>query len=214
MEALVRLCRALANHERLALVRLLALSGEQPVTDIAKALGIRQPNTSNHLRILAANGVLWQRRSGTYVYYGIAKSKVDRRQGVIQLLVLTLRQKRRGSRDLAAIAHWAEAEGECPADGEIFASLTAFTHPRRLQLLRWLVTHGPRPRSSLTGALNMSGNACDRHLEKLLRRGVVVRRLTRNGYEYAVNTASGNRFGAQLLRNVLAWLKSMEDSSN
>ena len=67
MEWLVRLCRALANSERLAIVRLLALAGEQRVNAIAEALGLPQPRASNELRILLANGALWKRRSGANV---------------------------------------------------------------------------------------------------------------------------------------------------
>ncbi len=64
MESLVRLCRALANEQRLAIVRLLALAGEQRVATISEALDLTQPSTSNELRVLVANGVLWKRRSG------------------------------------------------------------------------------------------------------------------------------------------------------
>ena len=74
MESLVQLCRALANPQRLALVRLLALAGEQRVSAVSGALEMAQASTSSQLRVLTANGLLWQRRSGRYAFYRIART--------------------------------------------------------------------------------------------------------------------------------------------
>ena len=210
MEWLVRLCRALANSHRLAIVRLLALAGEQRVSAIAEALGLPQPRVSNELRILLANGVLWKRRSGGYVFYSIARSEVDRRQSIITLLVAAFRRKRRGRKSLAAIAGWTEGKGACPSDEEIFAFLTAFTHPRRLQIIRWLAERGPSSRLPIAKGLSMSGNACDRHLDKLLRRGVVVRDWETPEQAYGLAPSLESKFGASLLKDMLELLASAE----
>ena len=210
MEWLVRLCRALANSQRLAIARLLALAGEQRVSAIAEALGLPQPRASNELRILLANGVLWKRRSGTYVYYSIASSEVDRRQSIITLLASAFRHKRRGRKSLAAIARWTEAKGACPSDEEIFAFLTAFTHPRRLQIIRWLAERGPSRRLPIANGLAMSGNACDRHLDKLLRRGVIARDRATHEQAYRLAPSIESKFGASLLKDVLKLLTSAE----
>ena len=197
MESLVRLCRALANEQRLAIVRLLALAGEQRVATISEALDLTQPSTSNELRVLVANGVLWKRRSGAYVYYSIAESEVDPRRSIVSLLASTFHRKQRGRKSFAAIARWTAATKACPSDDEIFAILTAFTHPRRLQIIRWLTQRGPSRRLPMARALAMSGNACDRHLAKLLRRGVVVldeARPERTVYRLRSTVRSGRAF--------------------
>jgi len=201
----------LANEQRLAIVRLLALAGEQRVATISEAIDLPQANTSRELGVLVANGVLWKRRSGTYVYYSIAESEVDPRRSIIALLASTFRRKQRGKRSLAAIAKWNAAAKSCPSDGEIFAFLTAFTHPRRRQIVRWLAERGASRRLPMARALAMSGNACDRHLTKLLRRGVVVLDEARREQTYCLSPSIGSPFGASLLQAVMKWLMSMND---
>ena len=138
-----------------------------------------------------------------------ASPELDRRQSITRLLVAAFGRKRPGKKELATIVRWTEAEGDCPSDEEIFAFLTAFTHPRRLQILRWLAQHGPSARPAIAGALSMSGDACHRHLDRLLRRGMVVRQGISRGNVYRLNLSIGSKFGSQLLAKVLSHLKTM-----
>jgi len=200
----------LANSQRLAIVRLLAVTGEQRVNAIAEALGLPQPRVSNELRILLANGVLWRRRSGGYVFYSMAHSEVDRRQSIISHLVSAFRHKRQGRKSLAEIGGWTDEKGACPSDEEIFASLTAFTHPRRLQIIRWLAERGSSSRLPIARGLSMSGNACDRHLGKLLRRGVIARDQETRAQTYRLAPSLESRFAASLLKDVLELLASTD----
>jgi len=210
MESLVRLCRTLANYRRLAIVRLLAIAGEQAASAISKALGTSPAETSNELRMLVANGVLWQRRSGRYVYYDISKSTVDRRQPIISLLKGSFSKKLPGKRKLADLVRWREAANGCPADKHIYACLTAFTHPRRLQILKHLTERGPATRLALSSALSMSEAASERQLDKLVRRGVVTR--THNGleYVYSLRKSLDAEFDSRLLACVLKCLEAGE----
>lgn len=72
-----RLLKAVGHPERLAIVELLE-HGEMSVGDIAEALGTKQAVTSGHLVRMRDRGVLYARREGTKVYYGIANKNVIR----------------------------------------------------------------------------------------------------------------------------------------
>jgi DNA-binding transcriptional ArsR family regulator len=93
-----------------------------------------------------------------------------------------------------------------PRDGieeDLFATFTAFTHPRRLQILRRLDAYGETAPDVLSEALSMSPAAVARHLDKLSRRGLVTKRLCEGRACCAV--AEGMPpVAAQLLAAVLA----------
>jgi len=72
-----RMLKAVGHPERLAIVELLE-HGEMSVNEIAEALGAKQAATSGHLVRMRDRGVLYARREGTKVYYGIANPNVIR----------------------------------------------------------------------------------------------------------------------------------------
>jgi DNA-binding transcriptional ArsR family regulator len=55
------------RREILALLR----SGERPVTELAQALGMTQPGTSKHLRVLRKVGLVRDRKAGKQRRYGL-----------------------------------------------------------------------------------------------------------------------------------------------
>ena len=65
--------KALADPTRLRLIRMLASNMETRlcVADLAGKLGISQPATSQHLRVLKSIGILDSNRQGFRVYYSI-----------------------------------------------------------------------------------------------------------------------------------------------
>ncbi len=64
----VAVFKALAHPLRIKVVDML-VSGEKCVCEIFPALGVSQPNASQHLNILRAAGVVDSYRDGTRVYY-------------------------------------------------------------------------------------------------------------------------------------------------
>lgn len=62
--------KALSHPARLRVVEMLA-SGEKCVCEIFPALGISQPNASQHLGILRAAGIVDCYRDGTKIMYGL-----------------------------------------------------------------------------------------------------------------------------------------------
>ncbi len=67
-----RLFKALGDDARVRIVALLA-HGELCVCHIESALGLTQSNTSRHLAILRAAGVVERRRDRSWVYYRLAE---------------------------------------------------------------------------------------------------------------------------------------------
>jgi len=69
------LCETLANPKRLEILSLLR-EGEKTVGDLAKEMGIPQPNLSQHLAILRDRGIVAARKEGVNSYYSIANPKI------------------------------------------------------------------------------------------------------------------------------------------
>lgn len=70
-EELEELFKALANINRLLLIRSLA-AGEierVSVTEMAKIMGLTQPAASQHLKILKTARILIAEKEGNYIYY-------------------------------------------------------------------------------------------------------------------------------------------------
>jgi DNA-binding transcriptional ArsR family regulator len=68
---LEKLFLALSDKTRLRLLALMA-GGEVSVGYLADKLGESQPKISRHLAYLRSAGLVWTRRDGKWVYYGIA----------------------------------------------------------------------------------------------------------------------------------------------
>lgn len=69
-------CRMFSNSSRIRILRLL-VNSELSVTEIAHNIGASLQNTSQHLRLMKANGFVKTRREGTSIYYSLT-SKVDK----------------------------------------------------------------------------------------------------------------------------------------
>lgn len=69
--------KVLANPERLLLLCQLS-QGERCVSDLEKALDIRQPTLSQQLGVLRNENVVYARRAGKYIYYSVADEKLLR----------------------------------------------------------------------------------------------------------------------------------------
>ena len=68
-------CKTLGSAARLKIIDALGL-GELAVTDIARAVGARKANVSQHLAVMRQKGVVEARRQGLRVYYRLASPKV------------------------------------------------------------------------------------------------------------------------------------------
>jgi len=73
---LARAAKALANGRRAEIIDVLA-NGERSVESLAEAVDQSVANTSQHLQILRAAGLVTARPRGTYVYYSLAGPEVS-----------------------------------------------------------------------------------------------------------------------------------------
>lgn len=69
------LLKVLAQPTRLKILTLLK-DGEQCVCDIFPAIGGEQPNVSRHLRLMARHGLVYDRKEGVRVFYGVRDPRV------------------------------------------------------------------------------------------------------------------------------------------
>lgn len=74
-EQFARVAAAFSSPKRVEIVDLLA-QAERSVDSIAEITGIAVANTSRHLQVLRAAGVLSARRDGTHIRYSLADSTV------------------------------------------------------------------------------------------------------------------------------------------
>jgi ArsR family transcriptional regulator len=68
-------CAALSDPNRLLILYALN-EGPKNVTELANDLGINQPNTSRHLKILRERGLVNAVRSGTVITYHLTDSRL------------------------------------------------------------------------------------------------------------------------------------------
>jgi ArsR family transcriptional regulator len=71
-----RLCRALADENRLRIVEMLG-AGERCVCELTSALDLGQSLLSHHLKTLKDAGLVTDRREGRWVYYTLSCNALD-----------------------------------------------------------------------------------------------------------------------------------------
>lgn len=148
-----RTCRVLANLRRRRILALLLRTAPLAVADISAACGLTPPRASVHLRALQARGLVEGTPHGRHVLYcPRADPRVSRSE---PLLAIVRRSLQRPDDDRT----WMRA-------------FTAFTHARRLRVLRALA-QGPADADDLVRRCHISRPALYRHLHKLTRRGLV-----------------------------------------
>jgi DNA-binding MarR family transcriptional regulator len=166
-EIIVQVCRSIACTTRLNILALLANNTEITPTELAQRLKLRLPKISEHLRRLSAAGLIGRRPSGIRCYC-VAKSPYGETalSGKMSRWLFRVLRERSDEHTRKLI----------------FNAATAFTHLRRVQILRHLEAHGESDSETMTGQLKMSPAALSRHCAKLSRRGVIISRESPDGW--------------------------------
>lgn len=148
-----RTCRVLANETRLQLLWALFDAAGLSVGGLGRCVGISDQNASIQLRLLNSRGLITPHRVGMEVIY---EAEPNLEVGYSQELLEVLRE-----------CH----EKSIPED-RIVHVVTAFTHPRRIQIVQALAASGLRPLDigKITG---IKARALYRHLCKLEARGFI-----------------------------------------
>ncbi|MBM4047891.1 MAG: helix-turn-helix domain-containing protein [Planctomycetes bacterium] len=179
MEFIVALCRLLANELRLRVHFTVAETPDITVNELADKLKIDPSKASDHVRLLADFGVLQTRPSGRFVHLCIRPGETVKNAMARGLNELLLKTWEKANPTPAHVWDWLGLGSQPPAytwddlAAKIMSFLTAYTHLRRLLLIRYLATHGPTPLTQLREAIQMSENAAYRQLDKLRRRGLL-----------------------------------------
>lgn len=176
-EIVALIARTIACRPRLRILARLATAGEIAPTTLARELRLPIDALSAHLRRLTAAGLIQRRRSGTWAYC-VAGSPA--KTGTLPSRITLWLYK------AVALPEHTDAVGESTPRRDhnlsealqrqhatIFEAATAFTHVRRLQILRHLCRQKPATVEALTQHLHMSPSALSRHMAKLIRRGYV-----------------------------------------
>ena len=171
-------CRVLANQTRLCLLSEIIRNAPLSVAQLAAQTDTQTANTSIQLKELHTYGLIAPYRRKQSVYYAIRNLPPELYP---RLLLPALIQAEKLNTSHAEIIHLA----------------TAFTHQRRVEIVR-LLSGGPKTTHDLLDSSNMKRSALSRHLAKLKNRGFVVK----NGSVYRL-TRQKNKLGDALLKAAL-----------
>ncbi len=148
-----RTCRVLSNESRLKLLWRLMQEGEMSMTRLAQSVDLSAPSASKHLRALNSRGLIKAERRGLYLFYSAeANAGVDYASELLE----ALHECYLNAVSYSQIIRWA----------------TAFTHPRRIAIVRALNGTG-MPTAALSIKTHISPESLFRHVKKLEKRGFV-----------------------------------------
>jgi len=209
----VTLFRVLANPLRLRVHRAVHDEPGIPVSRLAARLAVREVVVSQNLRILQAAGLVASRPSGRFVHvHPVMTPRSDRRSSAVAGRLLTTLWEKVGDAEAEPALVWepvgSQSAGGDPKSltGAIVFVCTAYTHLRRLLILRLLAQAGPLTQETVAEEIGMSAPALTRHLSKLLRRGVVRRVAKVPGNQWQLVERPGTQFQRALHRMVLEQL--------
>ena len=182
MDLVISLCRLLANERRLCLHHAVWKQPGISVGSLAEELRLVQPKVSSHLRLMAGFQLLDLRPSGRQVHVHLPPSGLpttDFVRAVHRLVTRTWTTMADANPTHTNVWDWLGTEegDEAPAwehaAARMISCLTAYTHLRRLLLLRCLRHGGLLTQEQLAEGIGMSSSAASRQLLKLTRRGLV-----------------------------------------
>ena len=151
-----RTLRVLANPSRLRVIECLFRDGPLCVSAVATRCRLQPVSATQHLRLLQSRGLIQARRTGRWVRYSADPDPL-----VAHAPPLT-----------AALRHALLAEQA--GTTRIVRELTAFTHERRILIVR-AISRGTDTPEAIRTACRISAPALNRHLRKLTRRDVICR---------------------------------------
>ena len=148
-----RTARALSNVSRLRLLREVWKSGGRlSVTELAERLGMAVSTTSQYLRALNARGLISVGRSGAYVYYADGKDRSLPEAQAIQDAFSNMFSQRR------LPGGWEKS---------LLAALRAYSHFRRIDIIRCLASGGGRRFSAISHVTSIPKMSLARHMRML-----------------------------------------------
>lgn len=175
MQLIVTTCRVLASRPRLRLVQAVFARPDAPVQVLAHKVGQPISTTSHQLHLLSGYRFLHTEPSGRQVYCQPVQTALAANPFLrsLQELLHDLFAHADLDRTLVQVCD----AGTPPSWEAVFEALvkvfTAYTHLRRLLILREVARRGACSEAALVEAIGMSPDATRRHVAKLRRRGLL-----------------------------------------
>ena len=156
-----RTARALANPDRLNLMYLVAnAKGEKGVVELAGEAGLPVPTASTYLRALNARGLISVVRVSSFVYYGTKSDRSLPTAMAIQDAFRRLFSRKTLPKD------WTS---------RLLPLVKAYANPRREEIVRTLCRYQPVSYAELFRRVGFCETSFLRHLNILLKAGIVIR---------------------------------------
>ena len=211
MDFIVRLFRALAFARRLQIIRLITTRPGLTLGQVASETGMPMPDASRHLNLLSDHGIIDARPSGTFLL-----ARPGSPTATPHIVLKRIRAFMRSH--LGAGTATAAAEAVCPNCHQpewasVFEAMcfefTAYTHLRRLLILRTLLKCEQADLLTIMREVGMSRTAARRQTDKLVRRGVLAESRSGRKQVLEIPEAFGTPFRSMLLAAVRDYLLSL-----
>ena len=176
-----RTCRVLANSSRLRCLKAVLKCPGRTVEDVAAAVGLTEDKASLALRSLQSRGLLSSKRRSRWLHY---HPETD--PAVV-------------SADSFLDAAMRALIDQRMAEQDVGTAMQAYTHPRRIAIVRAVAHADDLQPADLCEMLDISPQAMSRHLGKLTSLGVVL--VTKKG---CMLSSSRSDLAEALLRIMLA----------
>lgn len=147
-------CRVLANQTRLNIIHRLYQGSKLCVQELALVEKITEPSASQHLKLLHEYGFLQQERKSKWVYYKTTEPRNDFHAAI-------LNKSLRNEVIKSKLDH-----------SRVIRTVTAFTHPRRIDIVKMLMNEPKKP-EQLVWECDISSQALYRHVLKLVDRQII-----------------------------------------
>ena len=151
-----RTFRVLASPTRLNCLKTVLKQPDSTVKQVAKMVRISEAQASLALRALQSRGLLSARRQSRWVLY-----TPDADDSVVSAASVLSAMK-------SALLD------DSVAETKIISAVTAYTHPRRVEIVRALAFSEAIEAQTLSPQVGISLPALFRHLDKLIARGVII----------------------------------------
>ncbi len=198
-EVIVRVLRTVARLARLRILSRLLSCTELTPSQLARQMRLSRDPVSAHLARLASAALVQRRRSGARCF---CRAGSPYRDGTLSGdIAAWLRQALASDAAKAASAPAVGSRDSAVSESQraVFEAATAFTSPRRVQVLRRLERGGGADGVTLIRELHMSGTALSRHLNKLARRGYVLAKPAGRNIVYALAPTAKTPHHSRLL---------------
>ncbi len=178
MKLIVSVCRVLSSRPRLRLLRAIHAQPGLSVEALAAEVALSEAAASRQLSLLAHYQLVQATPKGRYVLYAPARPRATGNRFLLEMQAYL--QELFGTQQPDSVLKNLCAEAVEPTWEALNTALiklfTAYTHLRRLFIIRYLARQGAATTEQLCEQLQLSAAAAHRHLRKLQRRGLLLSR--------------------------------------